>query len=450
MTEEAPSKSGNEGKDTASIIKEISNFLSIDDSYSQEEQLEKIFEYVILSKNLEGFKAGEGGDSENLKIRLEVKQKLLDLKEKLMAKRGDLSQTDIAAIRDNVDNIMRDMDSREASLRAKETDILDRERKLGAMQKSIEEEKTKLLTLAQVQRDEYLKVLETETKEKENAVNRRKKLLDIKEQEIKERQKSILKQEIDILEEQLKSEFEERKVKTGVKKLDDLLTGGVPVPSNIMIYGPAFAGKEEMVYNIITSSIQRGLPSIILTFDRTSASILKNLSYFSPLVAGYLDLEMLHIIDTFTRTTNEEAESSGGITYLESQTDLEGVNKELNKISKELMKKSGSVVVAMFGFSSILNFLDRSQTLKFLQSFANERRDQNNIAFYLVEKGLRDESEIQAIAHFMDGIAEFKIEGSKSYIMVKGLTSVMSRDWIEVDFSKNNFNLKSFSLSKIK
>ncbi|MCL4413088.1 MAG: hypothetical protein M1526_07035 [Candidatus Thermoplasmatota archaeon] len=450
MTEEAPSKSGNEGKDTASIIKEISNFLSIDDSYSQEEQLEKIFEYVILSKNLEGFKAGEGGDSENLKIRLEVKQKLLDLKEKLMAKRGDLSQTDIAAIRDNVDNIMRDMDSREASLRAKETDILDRERKLGAMQKSIEEEKTKLLTLAQVQRDEYLKVLETETKEKENAVNRRKKLLDIKEQEIKERQKSILKQEIDILEEQLKSEFEERKVKTGVKKLDDLLTGGVPVPSNIMIYGPAFAGKEEMVYNIITSSIQRGLPSIILTFDRTSASILKNLSYFSPLVAGYLDLEMLHVIDTFTRTTNEEAESSGGITYLESQTDLEGVNKELNKISKELMKKSGSVVVAMFGFSSILNFLDRSQTLKFLQSFANERRDQNNIAFYLVEKGLRDESEIQAIAHFMDGIAEFKIEGSKSYIMVKGLTSVMSRDWIEVDFSKNNFNLKSFSLSKIK
>ncbi|MCL5680424.1 MAG: hypothetical protein M1515_00050 [Candidatus Thermoplasmatota archaeon] len=450
MTEEAPSKSGNEGKDTASIIKEISNFLSIDDSYSQEEQLEKIFEYVILSKNLEGFKAGEGGDSENLKIRLEVKQKLLDLKEKLMAKRGDLSQTDIAAIRDNVDNILRDMDSREASLRAKETDILDRERKLGAMQKSIEEEKTKLLTLAQVQRDEYLKVLETETKEKENAVNRRKKLLDIKEQEIKERQKSILKQEIDILEEQLKSEFEERKVKTGVKKLDDLLTGGVPVPSNIMIYGPAFAGKEEMVYNIITSSIQRGLPSIILTFDRTSASILKNLSYFSPLVAGYLDLEMLHVIDTFTRTTNEEAESSGGITYLESQTDLEGVNKELNKISKELMKKSGSVVVAMFGFSSILNFLDRSQTLKFLQSFANERRDQNNIAFYLVEKGLRDESEIQAIAHFMDGIAEFKIEGSKSYIMVKGLTSVMSRDWIEVDFSKNNFNLKSFSLSKIK
>ena len=97
-----------------------------------------------------------------------------------------------------------------------------------------------------------------------------------------------------------------------------------------------------------------------------------------------------------------------------------------------------------------MNFLDRSQTLKFLQSFANERRDQNNIAFYLVEKGLRDESEIQAIAHFMDGIAEFKIEGSKSYIMVKGLTSVMSRDWIEVDFSKNNFNLKSFSLSKIK
>ncbi len=340
-------------RDISDIITEISKFLNIDTSLSLEEQLEKIFESVILYKNLEDFVANDSLEKKN-EISYEVKEKLLDLKEKML------------------------------------------------------------------------------------------------ERKVKERQKNTLRQEIDILEDQLKSEIQERKLKTGIRKLDDLLTGGIPFPSNIMIYGPPFAGKEEMIYNIITSSIQRGLPSIIVTFDRTSESLLQGMSYFSPLVNGYLELDMLYFIDTFTRTTREITSESKSIIYLDNQTDLEGVTRELNRISKDLTKKSGTVIVAIFGFSTILNFLDKSQTLKFLQTFATERKDQNSISFYTVEKGLHAESEIQALAHFMDGIIEFKLESNKSYLSVKGLTDAMSRDWIEIDFTKNSFNLKSFSLSKIR
>jgi len=436
-------------KNTEDIIIEISKFLGIDNNISLEEQLEKIFEAVILYKNLEEFKSGETNNPSN-EISFEVKEKLLDLKEKMMEKNGEISQETLNKIKEEVNNILSEIDEREKAIKSKEKDINERERNIAEMKKSLEEQRQKLMELAQMQREEYLKVLENETKSKEDELKVKLRLLELKEKELKERQKNILKQEIELLEEQIKSEIQERKVKTGIRKLDDLLTGGLPVPSNIMVYGPPFAGKEEMLYNIMTSSIQRGLPSIIVTFDRTTESLLQGMSYFSPLVRGYLDLEMLYVIDTFTKTTKDVQTESPAIIYLDQQTDLEGVTRELNRISRELMKKSGSVVVALFGFSTILNFLDKSQTLKFLQTFATERKDQNNISFYTVEKGLHAENEIQAIAHFMDGILEFKSEGNKSFINVKGLTNAMSRDWIEVDFNKSSFNLKSFSLSKIR
>ncbi len=436
-------------RDISEIITEISKFLNIDTNLRLEEQLEKIFESVILYKNLEDFVANDSLEKKN-EISYKVKEKLLDLKEKMLERKGEISQETLASIREQVDSILSEIDGRERTIMAKEREIAEMEKKATEMMKSVEEEKKKLMELAQLQREEYLRVLEDETKAKEDSLKSKLKMLELKEKELKERQKNTLRQEIDILEDQLKSEIQERKLKTGIRKLDDLLTGGIPFPSNIMIYGPSFAGKEEMIYNIITSSIQRGLPSIIVTFDRTSESLLQGMSYFSPLVNGYLELDMLYFIDTFTKTTREITSESRSIIYLDNQTDLEGVTRELNRISKDLTRKSGTVIVAIFGFSTILNFLDKSQTLKFLQTFATERRDQNNISFYTVEKGLHAESEIQALAHFMDGIIEFKLEGNKSYLSVKGLTDAMSRDWIEIDFTKNSFNLKSFSLSKIR
>lgn len=436
-------------RDISSIVAEISKFLDIDTGLSVEEQLEKIFEAVILYKNLEEFKNDEN-DEQKREVSFEVKEKLLDLKEKMMERKGEISQEEISKIKDEVDNILADLEEREKTLRAKEKDLVDREKSVSEMRRSLEDEKKKLMELAQLQREEYLKVLEEETKAKEEELKSKLKILELKEKELNERQKNTLRQEIDILEEQLKSEIQERKMKTGVRKLDDLLSGGVPVPSNIMVYGPPFAGKEEMLYNIITSSIQRGLPSIIVTFDRTVETLIQGMSYFSPLVRGYLDLDMLYVIDTFTKTTKEVQTESSSIIYLDNQTDLEGVTNNLNRISKELMRKSGSVVVAIFGFSTVLNYMDKSQTLKFLQIFATERKDQNNISFYVVEKGLHAENEIQALAHFMDGIIEFKSEGNKSFVSIKGLTNAMSRDWIEVEFNRNSFNLKSFSLSKIR
>ncbi|MEM4057774.1 MAG: recombinase RecA, partial [Thermoplasmata archaeon] len=90
------------------------------------------------------------------------------------------------------------------------------------------------------------------------------------------------------------------------------------------------------------------------------------------------------------------------------------------------------------------------QLLKFLQPFTTKRKRDKGVSMYMMEKGIHSENEVQMISYLMDGIIEFKTEGSKTLLMVKGVSEVQSRSWIEVTPSKTGLIMGSFTLGHIK
>ena len=67
-----------------------------------------------------------------------------------------------------------------------------------------------------------------------------------------------------------------------------------------------------------------------------------------------------------------------------------------------------------------------------------------------MQKGLHEENTIQMVSYLMDGMIEFKIEGGKVYLQVKGITEVQSRAWIEVTPSNSGLIIGSFTLGHIR
>jgi len=94
--------------------------------------------------------------------------------------------------------------------------------------------------------------------------------------------------------------------------------------------------------------------------------------------------------------------------------------------------------------------MDNQQLLKFLQPFTTKRKRDKGVTVYMMEKGIHSENEVQMISYLMDGIIEFKTEGSKTLLMVKGIAEVQSRSWIEVTPSKTGLIMGSFTLGHIK
>jgi KaiC/GvpD/RAD55 family RecA-like ATPase len=64
------------------------------------------------------------------------------------------------------------------------------------------------------------------------------------------------------------------RVKTGIKGLDELLSGGIPKESITLVSGPPGSGKSIFCYNFIAMGVQEGKKCLYLTLDKKIEGLL--------------------------------------------------------------------------------------------------------------------------------------------------------------------------------
>ncbi len=338
---------------------------------------------------------------------------------------------------------------KEDELIRREEDIAYREKKIEAQIKQLQMMKQEIGNMDEIILKRRLEDLQDEIKRKEEELRAKENYLRMKEQEINAKLKGLAEQEVELAAEEVKIELKEKKVRTGTRRLDDLLYGGFPIGSNILIYGPPYSNKEVLVYSFIAEGLRKGVPAIWVLTDITVDSLREEMSYVLPTYEQYEKMGLVYYVDAYSRSIGDTSEIEGVI-YLDFQNDVEGIAKAVDSIVKKIKEKSGYYRLGFRSLSTIIAYLDSQALLRFLQPFTTKRKRDNAVSLYLVEKGLHSESEIQMVGYTMDGMIEFKIEAHKIFLTVHGITEVQSRNWIEVTASKSGITLGSFTLGHIR
>lgn len=65
-----------------------------------------------------------------------------------------------------------------------------------------------------------------------------------------------------------------KRVKTGIKGLDELLSGGIPKESITLVSGPPGSGKSIFCYQFIAKGVQEGNKCLYLTLDKKIEGLL--------------------------------------------------------------------------------------------------------------------------------------------------------------------------------
>src|SRR3989475_11714079 len=112
--------------------------------------------------------------------------------------------------------------------------------------------------------------------------------------------------------------------------------------------------------------------------------------------------------------------SEPNTTYIDDPTDLQAILKAVDARAAEWKKKYPTYRLAFRSVSTLIAYLDPTTTFKFLQPFVGRRKRDKAVAFYVIEKGMHEEQEIQMLGSLMDGSIEFKGEQLKSFLSIKG------------------------------
>lgn len=217
---------------------------------------------------------------------------------------------------------------------------------------------------------------------------------------------------------------------TGVARLDDLLGGGFPAGSAILLYGPPFCGKAQLAVQAVVQGIRAGTPVTILLHTVAEAAMRKRLVELEPGATAAERAGLLTYADFFTSSV--ENGPAPDVLAL-----LDGQEKPLVVVesASDMLVEQGSAAA----FHTLRAILGRT-------------RGRGGVALIALEAGMHADAEVQMAKHLCTGMLEFRRKGEAHILRVEGLeTRYRTPGWVEYDFTPKSFKVTgSFAAKAIK
>lgn len=413
---------------------------------------EKLHEFEIDNKLRQEKKDLSGKSDSDLNEEMERKVRELQVKEKSLIVREDEIQRlneKLKKAEEELKQVKEPLAYKEEEMLRREEDMVYRENLMVEERRKLEEAMRESGSMESHEMKKKLEELQMQINRKEEEIRAKEQFLSAKQEELKVREKGLIEDEIESREEERKIELKIEKVKTGDRRLDDLLLGGIPFGSNILIYGPAFTGKEVTINGFIAEGLAKGIPAIFVITDKLPSEIREEMMFIVSGFEEYERLGLVKFVDAYSRSIGIE-DDEPNVVYVDDPTDHKEIMKEVDGMAKELMKTHKYYRMAFRSISTLIAYLDSNTAFKFLQPFCGKRKRERCVAMFSIEKGMHDDQDIQMIASVMDGQVEYKVEQLKTFLSIKGICDVQSRAWIDYTYSKQGLSIGSFSLDHIR
>jgi KaiC/GvpD/RAD55 family RecA-like ATPase len=341
------------------------------------------------------------------------------------------------------------MKYKEEEMLRREEDLMFRERLLQEEQKKVSRSQAELGSQDELTLKRRLEELQAEVNAKEEGIRNKEKFLSMKEEDLRLREQGVISDEIEKREQDRMLEVKQERIKTGTPRLDDLLLGGMPFGSNVLIYGPPFTGKEVLLSVFIAEGLKKGIPAMWILTEKSPKDIREEMQF---VVSGYDEYEKLGLVryvDAYSRSMGDESEDPY-TDYVESPTDYESIQKAIEVSAKKFKEKHDYYRVGFRSISTLIAYLDPGTAFRFLSPVVGRRKRDKAVAMYTIEKGVHGEQEIQMIGSLMDGMIEFKVENLNTFLAIRGICDVQSRGYIRYSSTKVGVTIGSFSLDHIR
>lgn len=226
------------------------------------------------------------------------------------------------------------------------------------------------------------------------------------------------------------------KISSGIKELDELLDGGLPKGSNILLLGPLGTGKSTMARKFILNGLHNKERCMFVTLDDSPKLIRDKLSSSLEIdVREYEELDLFSIVDAYSW--------SSGASEVKEKFRIDGI-LDLNQFSMIISDSGqhiGQSIQSKLGgrrvfdsISSILVNFDLSMAQRLLSQLAR-----TSLAFgmvntmFVLEEGTVSEYVLNNIKYIMDGVIETKEKDGHMYMRVASMKWIdFDREWVKL------------------
>lgn len=224
---------------------------------------------------------------------------------------------------------------------------------------------------------------------------------------------------------------------TGIKSLDEMLGGGVPVSGNILVYGDPLCGKKPLLMQFIYEGLKMNMPGIFVLTDYGFPEWKTMMESSGWNISQYEKNGLLQVIDCYSKQFDPSLADSGIVTYVGSSGDLSEISMKLSVLQEQIAQVAENHRLGFHTVSSLLETNQPDSVFRFMQFVTGKFRRHGASAMYVVEKGMHDEKHVHMVEHLMDGVLEF----SEDKIRARGLMGASST-WHKYELEQDGIKIK--------
>ncbi|KAA0010951.1 MAG: hypothetical protein FE041_04775 [Thermoplasmata archaeon] len=225
--------------------------------------------------------------------------------------------------------------------------------------------------------------------------------------------------------------------KTGIDRLDELLKGGIPLKSNVLVYAPPFIGKEIILKRFALSGLENGENVIFVLTDTSFFDMRNEMKRLDENYEKYEKEGKVRYIDVYSQSV-ELKEKDETVTFIDSPVNRERIASSVIQIQRE---RESSHRIIFDSLSTLIVYSDAKAVFRFLQVLSGICKRMGSTSLFTMTRGMHEEIEVQTIKHLMDGVIELREEGARFQLRVQGCGEVISRHWIDYILEEDEIRL---------
>lgn len=221
------------------------------------------------------------------------------------------------------------------------------------------------------------------------------------------------------------------RLSTGIDTLDDMLEGGIPANSTVIIMGDKGTGKDALINKLMYQGLEDDEEGLYLSLDGSPEDVVEDADYYGWDFEEYKD-DQLVFIDGYSW----QAGGSDAMYALDGLSDM----NQMNMTFTDAMNALGNDTkrVAVNSASTLLLYTDSQSTVKLLQVIGAKSSASGGALFITIEESTHDDQTLSTINHVADGVIKLKMDGDDKKISVERMDKTdHTRDWKTMTVDKD-------------
>ncbi|CAB49094.1 RAD55 family ATPase [Pyrococcus abyssi] len=235
------------------------------------------------------------------------------------------------------------------------------------------------------------------------------------------------------------------RIPTGI--IDDLISGGIPKGSVILVIGDPKAGKSTFLTQFVYNQVKVGTPVIGVLVDISKYEFISNALDFGWEFTPYLD-DRIILLDAYTQRLRKTPKFSFEDSIV---GDLSNTINLLDAIKDTTLKilsttKSDGIVGFVSSMTPIFFETSKKEIYKFLEDLREFAHRNRQVWILEMNSGIEEPYVETMVKAIVDGIIELKLreEGKtlKRYMRIYGMRRTAHKlDWIEYTITSSGIRL---------